>query len=250
MEKKCNRPPWSSLWCRLAEALLAGAPLHPQVPLRCTRGYSWCRLAEATRRLTSITSRYAARQPSDLFHLTQGFAALTLGFYVSPSGLLPLCGCVCVALRAFAALRPPGSASLHQGLLMVSPRRGYPSPYVHYITLRSSTTIRFISPHPGLRCAHPGLLCVALRAFAALRLCMCRPPGFCRFAAVYVSPSGLLPLCGLACWFLPCWAFYFSSFLGGAYRSHSKFPKRASICLLTAPSLPLMQEVTNALELG
>ena|GEM_PF-6816851 len=208
----------------------------------------------------------------------------------------------------------PGSASLHQGLLMVSPRRGYPSPYVHYITLRSSTTIRFISPHPGLRCTHPGLLCVALRAFAALRLCMCRapgfcrfaaprfrfaapgvthgvasprlpvafrplhhvtqldnhpiyftspraalrspwafmcrPPGFCRFAAVYVSPSGLLPLCGLACWFLPCWAFYFSVLLGGAYRSHSKFPKRASICLLTAPSLPLMQEVTNALELG
>ena len=42
----------------------------------------------------------------------------------------------------------------------------------------------------------------------------------------------------------------FFFFRGGAYRSHSKFPKRASICLLTAPSLPLIQEVTKAWELG
>jgi len=39
-----------------------------------------------------MKSRYAARQPSNLFHPTQGFASLTLGFYVS-------------ALRAFAAAR-------------------------------------------------------------------------------------------------------------------------------------------------
>ena len=40
---------------------------------------------------------------------------------------------------------------------------------------------------PGLRRAwRPGLPWAS----------MCRPPGFCRFAAVYVSPSGLLPLRG------------------------------------------------------
>jgi len=86
-----------------------------------------------------------------IFHLTHGFAALTLGFYVSAlwafcrfaavDGVdgVPLSTCFLlfgkdflqistfVSPRRGSGLREdyaPGSASLHLGLLMVPPRRG------------------------------------------------------------------------------------------------------------------------------
>ena len=42
------------------------------------------------------------------------------------------------------------------------------SPFAHEITLCSATTIKFIPPYPGLRFAHPGLLCFSP---ACLRRC-------------------------------------------------------------------------------
>ena len=101
----CVTPGFCAL--RLCVCRAPGFAALRLIPLRCTRVTH----GVASPRLPSpfvITSRCSST--ISLFHLTQGGAALTLGFYVSPSGLLPLCGCVCRprALRLRLCMSPSG----------------------------------------------------------------------------------------------------------------------------------------------
>jgi len=133
---------WGCSWCRLFEAL-------PQVPLRFTWGYSWCHLSEVVSggclapgsaslhlgllmvpplrgcfggmpsprfRFASPGVTHGATSP----RLSRGMPSPRFRFaspgvtHGATSPRLPSGGCL-----------SPGSASLHLGLLMVSPLRGF-----------------------------------------------------------------------------------------------------------------------------
>ena len=113
-------------WCRLAEAPVWGG-LWPQVPLRFTWGYSWCHLAEVAggRGFSLPRFRFAApgvTHGATSPRLGQGGGLCPPGFASLHQGLLMV-----PPLRGWGqggGLCPPGSAALHQGLLMVPPLRG------------------------------------------------------------------------------------------------------------------------------
>ena len=73
----------------------------PQVPLRFTRGYSWCHLSEVAGGRGFPLPRFRCAAPG----VTHGVTS--------------------TRLLVVGASLSPGSAALHQGLLMVPPRRGW-----------------------------------------------------------------------------------------------------------------------------